>query len=122
MPSLTKGPNDSVSVVVAVKNTGNLPINTLQVRIQLRQDVSGGSNMTFSDYQTVSLNVGEQKTLNAFVFSSGTLIPFAYSTNPVKVLVLYSIDGSAEQVYDSGWTISVTQATKQISITSVSVT
>jgi hypothetical protein len=125
MPSKTKGPNDPVSVVVAVKNTGNVALSNTKIRIQLRQDIPGvGSNMTFSDYQTVSLNVGEEKTLPAFTFGSGTLLPFSFNAYPVKVLVLYSVNGSAEQVYDSGWTISVTQTqvTKQITITSVSVT
>jgi len=123
MPSITKGPNDPVSVVVAVKNTGNVALSNTKIRIQLRQDIPGtGANMAFSDYQTVSLNVGEQKTLPAFVFGSGTLLLFSFNPYPVKVLVLYSVNGSAEQVYDSGWTISVTQAAKQISITSVAVT
>jgi hypothetical protein len=121
MPSITKGPNDHVSVVVAVKNTGNINLSNTKIRVQLRQDIPGvGANMAFSDYQTVSLSVGEQKTLPAFVFE--TLLPFSFNPYPVKVLVLYSVNGSAEQVYDSGWTISVTQAAKQISITSVAVT
>jgi hypothetical protein len=106
MPSILKNLNDATFVSVTVKNTGNVNISSLEMQIILTQDTALQTIVAFSDFKTVSLNVGEQKVID-FVFPNGTLKRFQPMSTPVKVTISYSIDGSGFQPYNTDWEIFV---------------
>jgi hypothetical protein len=106
MPSIMKSSNDATFVSVTVKNTGNVNISSLEMQIILSQDTGMQTIPAFSDFKTVSLNVGEQKIIG-FTFPNGTLTRFKPFPTPIRVIVSYSIDGSGFQPYNTDWEIFV---------------
>ena len=106
MPTATKYSNDATLVSVTVKNTGNANISSLEMQIILTQDTGMQTIPAFSDFKTVSLNVGEEKIIG-FVFPNGTLTRFKLFPTPINVIVSYSIDGSGFQPYTTDWIIYV---------------
>jgi hypothetical protein len=111
MPTIAKyvkipGEGDSLTVTITVKNTGNVNINAIYLRPLLWQ------NSQFFDtkpYQTVSLNVGEQKTLT-WTFSPVQLLSDVNPSNPnYKLYIAYCFDNTAnpEQWYDTGWIVQI---------------
>jgi hypothetical protein len=119
----------TIHVSITVKNTGNANISSLKIGVRLHQLVSGGS--IDRDYQypsTISLNVGEEKTVTGDIYQDAIgkeiLSYFVPDTpSPIEVHILYSIDGAPTVEVNSGWIINLKTIpiTKQITITSVTV-